>query len=101
MLARRRADGCRTYRIDERCAYMFRLARTSFTRSFGLLPLAGHDAVRVVHTVDRLDRAHDGVEMARVSELEVEAHARDAVAAGMRRARHDVHVMVGQRVRHV
>src|SRR5215207_9758007 len=39
-----------------------------------LTATAGHDAIGVVHGVDGLDRADDGVEVVRVGELEIEPH---------------------------
>jgi hypothetical protein len=86
---------------DERCRYTDRRLADPPTWLNALLPAARHDAVGVVHTVDRLDRADDGLEVAGVGQLEVEAHLRDAVGPGVGGARHDVDVMVRQGVRHI
>src|SRR4051794_17950763 len=70
--------------------YPGRITGTTPLRWCYLFPLARHDAVGVVDAVDRLDRAHHRIEVARVGQLEVELHLGDAVRSRVGRARHDV-----------
>src|SRR3954454_1183084 len=62
---------------------------------------AGHQTVGVVHRVDLLDRAQYRVEMAGVGQLELEPHLGDAVTTGVGAARHDVDVLLAERVGNV
>src|SRR3954447_19674695 len=57
-----------------------------------------HQTVGVVDRVDLLDGAQHRVEMAGIGELELEPHLRNAVATGVRAARHDVDVLLAERV---
>ena len=63
--------------------------------------ISSHDSIRVVHGVDALDRAQDGLQVARVGELELEPHLGHAVCTSERVARNDVDVFIGECIGHV
>src|SRR5215471_4102186 len=57
---------------------------------------AGQDTRSLVDRVDALHRGENRVEGTGIGQLELEAQARDAVGARLRRARDDVDVVLGE-----